>query len=143
MPILLLSNILTKITKNAAHFNNRRQKNQHSRRNQGTGGHDLPTFLHSEKKKRRQMEKIRSFEVETIKRLLLFQPLQSNQNSKIMLVGLPWLLTILYNIPWRLHFEIHFTCLENYTCLHSQCKIVKYQRSARTRFKKGVNLVII
>ena len=60
-----------------------------------------------------------------------------------MLVGLPWLLTILYNIPWRLHFEIHFTYLENYTCLHSQCKIVKYQRSARTRFKKGVNLVII
>ena len=31
----------------------------------------------------------------------------------------------------------------NYTCLHSQCKIVKYWCSARLPFKKRVNLVIM
>ena len=39
---------------------------------------------------------------------LLFQPFQSVQNSKVFLVAQPWWPTILFSVPWHLHFEIHF-----------------------------------
>ena len=91
MSVLLILNIFTKITRNAAHFNNRRQKNQDRRRHQEAAH----VFTQRKEKKETKGEK-KSFEAETIKRLLLFQPFQSNNNSKIWLVGPPCQLTILF-----------------------------------------------
>ena len=41
-------------------------------------------------------------------KMLLFQPFQSVQNSKIFLAGQQWWPTILFSVLWPLHFEMHF-----------------------------------
>ena len=54
------------------------------------GGHGLPTFLRSKKKKGRQRQKRKGFKAQTIKRL----PTMVVDNT--------------FQVPWSPHFEIHF-----------------------------------
>ena len=78
-----------------------------------THKHTHTHIFYSKKKKEKQMKKRRSFKAEIIKRLPPRLKCYCFSHSrapefKFFLVGQPWWPTILFSVPWPLHFEIHF-----------------------------------
>ena len=65
-----------------------------------------PTFLCSKKKKWKQRKARKTFKAETIKRLSLRSKLYCLSHSRTSSHH-GWL-TILFSVPWPLHFEIYF-----------------------------------